>query len=52
MAKISQRALCEAAGVHPTTYSAIKHERSGGQARTIQKLSDALDALIAERAAA
>lgn len=48
-AKITQRDLCTAASIHPTTYSAIKNGRSGGHARTIQKLADALDALIEDR---
>lgn len=49
---VSQRDLCAAADVHPTTYSAIKSGRSGGNASTLKKLNAALDALIASREAA
>lgn len=46
---ISQRALCRAAGVHETTYSALKAGRRAGNVATINKLNAALDELIAEK---
>lgn len=46
-AGITQKKLCEAAQVHPTTYSAIKSGRSGGHTHTVRKLEDALKHLVA-----
>jgi transcriptional regulator with XRE-family HTH domain len=51
-AGIDQKALCAAAGVHVTTYTAIKNGRSGGTVRTVERLQRALDEIISERAAA
>ncbi|MBX3580099.1 MAG: helix-turn-helix transcriptional regulator [Rhizobiaceae bacterium] len=51
-AGVSQKVLCERAGVHPTTYSTLKTGRRAGNVSTVGKLSAALDALIAEREAA
>lgn len=48
-AGVSQKALCAAAGVHETTYSALKAGRRGGNAATFQKLDAALEALKQER---
>lgn len=48
-AGFSQRDVCRAAEVHPTTYSALKAGRREGNARTYRKLQAALDELIAER---
>lgn len=49
---IRQSALCKRARVHPTTYSALKSARRGGNVRTLARLDTALDALIAEKAQA
>lgn len=44
-AGLTQIQLCNAAKVHPTTYSAIKAGRSSGHGKTLQRLTDALDTL-------
>ncbi|MFN7010069.1 MAG: helix-turn-helix domain-containing protein [Allorhizobium sp.] len=49
LAGIEQRALCQRAGVHDTTYSARKSGRRTLSERTINKLKLALEALIAEK---
>lgn len=51
-ARISQKAVCAEADVDPTTYSQLKNGHRGAYAATLQKLSDALDRLIAGKAAA
>lgn len=48
-AGIEQRLLCQRAGVHETTYTARKNGRRTLSEKTINKLADALDALLAER---
>lgn len=48
---ITQRALCKAARLHPTTYSQLKNNRRDSLSGTIGKLNAALDAL-AEKARA
>lgn len=48
-AGIKQRDLCERAGVHETTYTARKQGRRTVSERTINKLRDALTAMIRER---
>jgi transcriptional regulator with XRE-family HTH domain len=50
-AGVTQKALCARAGVHETTYSALKAGRRGGNAATITKLAEALQTLIDEREA-
>lgn len=49
LAGIDQRALCQRAGVHETTYTARKNGRRTLSERTINKLGEALEAMIAER---
>ncbi len=49
LAGIDQRALCHRAGVHETTYTARKNGRRTLSERTINKLNEALEAMIAER---
>lgn len=46
---ISQKDLCARACVNPTTYSQIKTAKRYGNAKTYQKLQNALDELIAEK---
>lgn len=47
---VSQKALCDRANVHPTTYSAIKNGRSTGTGATLVRLTTVLQALRRERA--
>jgi len=49
LAGIDQRALCQRAGVHETTYTARKNGRRTLSERTIIKLGKALEAMIAEK---
>lgn len=49
LAGIDQRALCQRAGVHETTYTARKNGRRTLSERTINKLEEALDAMIVEK---
>lgn len=49
---IEQKELCQRAGVHETTYTARKSERRGMSERTLKKLDEALEEIIAERQAA
>ncbi|WP_392391308.1 helix-turn-helix domain-containing protein [Ochrobactrum sp. 19YEA23] len=46
---VTQRALCERAGVHYMTYSSIKNGRQIPNVRTLQKLEQALIAIEQER---
>lgn len=50
-AGIGQVELCKRAKVHPTTYTARKHGRTGMRETTLRRLDAALDALIAEKRA-
>lgn len=49
--KVSQKALCARANVHPTTYTAIKNGRSTGTGATLSRLVESIEALRVERKA-
>lgn len=51
-AGIEQKALCLRAGVNPNTYSAWKARRQWPNSRSLDKVLQALNDLIAEREAA
>lgn len=47
--RITQVELCRHAGVHPMTYYRLKTSDGAGRVQTINRLSDALERLIACR---
>lgn len=49
---ISQKALCERAGIHETTYFRLKAGHSQGNGKTLHDLRNALDELVSERGGA
>ncbi|TPW33220.1 helix-turn-helix transcriptional regulator [Martelella alba] len=51
-ANISQKDLCQRAGVHQTAYTRRKSGRGGMGERTLSKLKTALDEMISEQIAA